>query len=188
MNKHNLTGIILAGGKSSRMGRDKGLIDYQGKPLIQYSIDVLKNICKKIFISSSNEKYHFLGYNVIPDEIEGIGPIGGIYSCLKKSKTSLNVVLSCDTPFITEELIFYILSFINGYDVIVPSGSGGVPEPLCGIYHKDIISRVEENINKGSYMMKELLEQVNCKIISIPEKTLKRTPDIFKNINYPRDF
>ena len=114
------TGIILAGGKSSRMGADKGLLELGGKPLITYAFQALSGLCTTILISSSSEAYHSFGYQVIEDVFPGIGPMGGIYSALGKSKTEKNLILSCDLPFASKELMSYILQNSDVHQVAVP--------------------------------------------------------------------
>jgi len=86
-NNNKITGIILAGGKSSRMGMDKGFCALNGKPMVQYAIDILEQTCDSIIICSNNSDYELFDLPVIPDIIKDIGPMGGIYSGLKNSKT-----------------------------------------------------------------------------------------------------
>jgi molybdenum cofactor guanylyltransferase len=81
-----ITGIILAGGQSSRMGTDKAMLQIDGKTLMERAIEICKPICHEILISSNNPKHENFGFTVIPDEIKNCGPMGGIYSCLKNLK------------------------------------------------------------------------------------------------------
>jgi molybdopterin-guanine dinucleotide biosynthesis protein A len=83
ISKTDYTGIVLAGGKSSRVTGNKSLLLYQGKPLIQHAVDILSKVCDKVIISSNNNEYDFTGYEVWPDEISIQAPMVGIYSCLK---------------------------------------------------------------------------------------------------------
>ena len=105
-----LTGIILSGGKSSRLGKENGVCLLQGKPLIEYSFDLLKNFCDSIIISSSSNDYEYLGCQIVKDEIQGIGPAGGIFSCLRASGNDENFIMSCDMPMLTDDLIRFLLS------------------------------------------------------------------------------
>ena len=136
MQKIGLTGIILAGGKSRRMGQEKGLIELNGKFLIQYAIDVLQPICDTILISTNSHSYDFLPYQKVADEFPNSGPMGGIYSCLKASTTIQNLVLSCDMPFIQSELLSDLIKNAEGYDVVVPWHGGQKFEPMCAYYHQ----------------------------------------------------
>jgi len=83
MNNSGITGIILAGGKSSRMGKDKGWVLFRKKPLIDYAVELLGGICQSIVISANNSAYDKLGLPVYHDIIPDSGPMGGIYTCLK---------------------------------------------------------------------------------------------------------
>ena len=99
--KNDITAIILAGGKSKRMGFDKSLIEFKGKPIIQIIFDLLKTIFKNIIIISNEpEKYFFLNTQIHQDYFVGKGPLSCIHSGLMNSKTLKNFIISCDLPFI----------------------------------------------------------------------------------------
>src|ERR1041385_1796721 len=100
-----MTGFILAGGKSSRMKEDKGLMLLNRKAIVQYVIDALKPAVKEVIIISNNEVYKQFGYQVIPDLVNDAGPMGGIFTGLSRSNTLYNFFASCDMPFITSEVI-----------------------------------------------------------------------------------
>ena len=97
--------IILAGGNSSRMGSDKGLVLLNGKPMIQYCIDTLESLNLPIIIVSNNKEYEKFGFPVYADVIPEKGPLGGIYTGLYYSKKDKNIVISCDTPFVSPRLL-----------------------------------------------------------------------------------
>src|ERR1035437_7677768 len=99
--KNNLNGYILAGGKSSRMGTDKGLLVFNKKTIIQHVIAQLKPVVKEVIIVSNNRDYEKFGVKVIADIIKNIGPAGGIHAALSHSNTNHNFIVSCDMPFIT---------------------------------------------------------------------------------------
>ncbi|NNJ91991.1 MAG: molybdenum cofactor guanylyltransferase [Gammaproteobacteria bacterium] len=103
----DITVLILCGGGSRRMGgEDKGLIDFNGKPMILHSIEELSRQFPEIFISANNniDQYQSLGHQVIQDSIDDAGPLGGIYSALQKSDKSLLLITTCDTPLIDIEI------------------------------------------------------------------------------------
>jgi len=130
-----LSGIILAGGKSRRMGTEKGLIKFHNKALIEYAIDALKPLCNEILISSNTDSFNYPGFRVVKDDIKDIGPMAGIYSCLKRSNSEHNFLLSCDMPFITPAIVRAILNDSKGM-VSVPWHGGLHYEPMCGYYNK----------------------------------------------------
>lgn len=177
-----ITGVVMAGGKSSRMGSDKGLVEFGGKPLVQYAIDSLKSVCDNVLISTHNPVYSQFGLPLIADEIPDCGPIGGIYSALKASTTDQILVLACDMPFVTSETLLKLIAQNKGFECIVPR-VGGKLEPLCSIYFKSLIGVVERNIKNGKFALNQLIMKANYCLIDFDEKV----PD-FKNFNTLDDF
>ncbi|NOY95228.1 MAG: molybdenum cofactor guanylyltransferase [Chlorobi bacterium] len=92
------------------MGADKALIRFRGETLIQHVINLLQPVCKSILVSSNNQGYGKFGSPVVPDEILNCGPLGGIYSALKRSTTDWNFVISVDCPFVTKEFVHFLSS------------------------------------------------------------------------------
>jgi molybdenum cofactor guanylyltransferase len=161
--RNDITVIILSGGKSSRMGTDKGLLDLNGKPMIQHVLDVAKKITDNIIVSSNQDEYLDFGSPVVKDEVTDVGPMGGIYSCLSRCKTSKNLVLTCDSPLVTEELLTKLID--NGgdeLDVVYYAHEANV-YPLTAIYDKRILPNLKMMIDEGNFRMKALFENVNCK-------------------------
>ena len=115
-----IQGIVLAGGKSSRMGQEKGLVKFRGKPLVEYAVEALSGICDSVVISTANPGYAYMGLTLIEDEIPDCGPLGGIYSCMKQEKADLFLVLSCDLPFVTPDLLSHLVEQYLGWDAVVP--------------------------------------------------------------------
>ena len=103
--KKDITGIILAGGKSTRMGTDKGFLLLNNKPFVQYSIDALQPLVSEIIIVSDNPDYDRFGLKRINDTIKDAGPVAGICSGLEASSTAYNLILSCDIPLITSKIL-----------------------------------------------------------------------------------
>lgn len=175
-----VTGIILAGGKSTRMGTDKGVVEINGKKIIQYVIDVLKEVTDEIIIVANNDNYNDLGYKVYHDIVKDCGPIGGIYSGLFYSKTETNIVLSCDTPLITKKVLESLLSHWEENELVV-SRENGFIHPLCALYKKCNILKIKKNIDNGNYKLKELTEDFKTKFVDFNDG------DIFSNLNSRKD-
>lgn len=178
-----ITGIILAGGKSSRMGTDKGLQLLSGKPMISYGIELLSPFCKEILISSSSDGYHSFGCKVVADVHPGIGPMGGIYSALIQSKTSFSFVLSCDLPFVSKELVSFIIRNSEGFKVAVPWFGSQHYEPLCGMYHSEVVADIERFIRKGNYKLPDMFAEVPVNKLSMNEKLSFYSENLFMNVN-----
>ncbi len=182
-----VTGIILAGGKSSRMGAEKGLQKLCGKPLINYAIEALSGLCNTIIISSSSEDYHSLGYKVVADVIPGIGPMGGIYSALKHSETEENLVLSCDLPFVSTKLMSFILENSEGYKVAVPWLGYKHYEPLCGFYNLSILEQISTFIENNNYKLPDLFDEISINKLIVNNKLGFYNDRLFLNVNSKHD-
>lgn len=186
MKKSEITGIILSGGKGSRLGTEKGLAVYGGKPLVSYSIAALEPLCGEILLSANNELESYLqfGLKIVEDEVKGVGPMGGILACLKRSKTSYNLVLSCDIPFVETALLSYLLSQIENYQVVVPVHGNNLLEPLCGFYNTNVISCLEESVHSGDYKLMDFLRLIKLKTIVIDNRLPFFNDQLFYNINF----
>ena len=180
-----ITGIILAGGKSSRMGTDKALIKMGDKNLLETAIEICKPVCKSIIISSNNPEHGKYGYPVIHDEIKDCGPLGGIYSCLKQSATGWNFIISVDSPFVTSEFIQFLSTQSKNYDVVVPVHLNG-KEPLIALYNKKCLPIIEKQIEFQQFKMHHLLTLLKPLYFDASE-WVKKTPHLFKNLNSPED-
>ena len=187
MEKLDITGIVLAGGKSSRMGTDKSLMILNGKTLIQQAIDILHPLCGKVVISSNDNKFDFTGCEVWPDEYPIQAPLIGIYSCLKRSSTDINLVLSCDMPNVNVELLSFMLNNLNSYETVVPEHNN-LLEPLCGIYRKSVLPVLEDTIKNSNYKLMELLKKTSALYLEIKPEHTFYTKDLFVNINTKEDF
>ena len=185
MSDMKITGIILTGGKSSRMGRDKALMLYEGKSLLQRAVDFCSAFCDEVLISSGNKEHQIEGILRIDDEIENCGPIGGIYSCLKRSSNDWNFVLSVDAPFVQKDFVEYLKGETHSFDAVVPLHNGK-KEPLIAFYHKRVLPEIKARIETGNYKLHFLLQQINTNFVE-SEEWLKKYPGLFRNLNYPED-
>ena len=182
MNQHR-NGYILAGGKSSRMGTDKGLLMLNDKMIVEYVIDNLKPCVDQIFIVTSNEQYEQFSFPLVPDLMMGKGPAVGIFSALEHSTVNQNFVISCDTPFVDSTLILRILSLAKDYEICIPE-SNGFWEPLVGVYSKSICEKWKQSMVAGEFKLQTLIEKFNYKLLSA-EKDLSANEHAFLNINSP---
>lgn len=176
------TGIILAGGKSLRMGQDKGLVLLNERPLIAYTIEALKPLVSEILIVANSRGYEGFGHRVIPDIIPDSGPLGGILTGLTHSNSEWNVVLSCDTPFVSTMLFEHLLSNTNGHQAVLPRHEGEL-EPLAGLYHKSCLEPIEELISTRQLKMRRAVQQLNLKEVLIDGHNSFYEDRLFQNIN-----
>jgi molybdopterin-guanine dinucleotide biosynthesis protein A len=186
-NKLKITGILLAGGMSRRMGSEKGTLRIGSSLLFQYPLGVLEGLCDEILVSTCEGSVLRVDHQKVCDEVKGIGPLGGIYSCLKQSTNELNLVLSYDMPLVNESLFRFLISEVDDYDIVLPCMQGERPEPLCGIYRKHITAAMEEMISKKDFAVNHLLTRCDSKIVPISKEMECWLPDLFLNINSKED-
>lgn len=136
IDKKDITGIILAGGKGSRMDKDKGFIELNGKPFITYSISAIKPLASRILIVSNNPDYDQFNFIRVEDIIKESGPLAGIYSGLMSSNTEYNLVLSCDIPLIKTDVLEKLIAAQDGNSDIIQIESIGKPMPLITLYNR----------------------------------------------------
>jgi molybdopterin-guanine dinucleotide biosynthesis protein A len=163
---NNITGIILAGGQSKRMGSEKGLVLLHGKPLISYAIGILSGFCDTVLISSNSDAYDDLGLKVVPDLLANKGPMGGVYSCLKEVKTSFAFVLSVDMPLVDRQIIDRLLAEKDEYQVVLPCLQGFV-QPVCACYKHEILPLLETELIAERLKLKGFIETLHYKAIDI---------------------
>jgi molybdopterin-guanine dinucleotide biosynthesis protein A len=166
----DITGIILAGGKSSRMGSEKGLILLHDKPFIQHSIEALQPLVNEIIIVSSNSDYDTFGVKRVEDMIPDSGPVAGLHAGLTHSTTKENLVISCDVPLLTTSLLKKLLSHTKeDYDIIQFEAEGKTI-PLIALYKKHCANKCEELLIHGERRLRKLVMTLKTKTISVIEK------------------
>jgi len=186
-----LTAIILAGGKSSRIGsgQDKAILKLNGKRLIDIVISKLKHIVgDNIIIVGPTEKYPSYK-QVVPDLFNQKGLLVGLYSGLKTSVSQYNLVVGCDMPFLKVELLQYMRDKIDSNDIIIPRYAKSYVEPLCAIYSKVCLEVMKRNIKVGILSVRKIFPYLKVKYIE--EKEIKKVdPELnsFFNVNYKEDF
>ncbi|MFB0535814.1 MAG: molybdenum cofactor guanylyltransferase, partial [Anaerolineae bacterium] len=125
-----VSGIVLAGGQSSRLGMDKSFVNVNGQSLIEQIVAKLVRLSDDVIIvANSPEKYHHLEVRVVGDIYPGKGALGGIYSGLRAAANTHSLVVACDMPFLDLNLLRYMILLARGHDVVIPR-VGGFPEPL----------------------------------------------------------
>src|SRR5690554_2437231 len=182
-----VTAIILAGGKSSRMGTDKGLVLLNRKPIIQHIIEaVQKTEINDILIISNNLAYKQFGLPVYSDIIKESGPLGGIYTGLVNSTTSRNMILSCDIPFINDEVMNVLLEDQSQSPITVLKYKDRI-HPLIGIFNTSIIPDLQAQISKNNLKVRELIQFKNATILDLETKILGIQSQVVANVNTKED-
>lgn len=145
----DVTGVILAGGKSTRMGEEKALLDLNGKPFIEIIFSRMQNVFKRVIVVTENSK-KFVSLNIFcyEDIIKNMGPLGGLFTALKVAETDFIFLTTCDMPLICEEVIETILK-VKSKDKIVVGRVGSDLLPLFGLYPKVVLFQLSEILQIG---------------------------------------
>lgn len=183
-----ITGVVLTGGKSSRMGTDKGLKLIDEKPMVQWLIDLLKPLCDEVVISANSIEYQKFGYTCVSDKVTDVGPIGGMFTVMNTFKSDYYFFVSCDIPKASSELGKRLLGQISNKEVVVPQHSGGKTEPLFGVYRFDVRNKLKKQIDRKNYKLMDLLHECNTYYYEVPDNLMQKEPNMFKNYNTPKDF
>jgi len=180
----DITGIILAGGKSSRFGSNKALAKFNDVPLIERVTGVLSSIFKKlIIITNSPLEYSYLKIPLYQDIVKGLGPVGGIYTGLDAIDNDWAFFCACDMPFINDSLVRHIAEVKNGYDAVVPKVDWKI-EPLHALYSKKCLPAIKKLIYDEEYQTIKSFNDINVKFIE--ETEIKRFDPLLKtflNVN-----
>lgn len=177
---------ILAGGKSSRMGTDKGLMPLKGKPLIERIIEQLSPVFERIIIVSNNEEYKKFGLEVIADLIKDIGPAGGIHAALHHLQAQSAFIISCDMPFITSASVSFMISRKIDSQITLPVVTQKI-QPLFGVYSKDCLPEWERLLEKKIIKLQEMVSHFSLSKIEIGKVNCVNGL-LFSNINDKEDF
>lgn len=187
-----LTLAIQSGGQSTRMGRDKGLVEFLGKPLIARVAERLASIADEILVTTNQlESYRFLGVPLYPDLKPGRGALGGLHTALASASHPLVAVVACDMPFASAKLLAHARDLLlNGEDdVIIPESSEGAYEPLHSVYRRDTcLPAVAQAIDSDQWKLLSWFPQVKVKIIT-PAEISRLDPSglAFWNVNTPEE-
>ena len=180
-----VSAILLAGGTSSRMGTDKRTILLEQKTLAEIARDKLESLSSDILISAGDDLPEFRGYRRIPDREAGEGPLGGIISCIPYCRHEQMIVLSCDMPLIPPSLLEELLQQFRT-PATLPVHRQQV-QPLCGIYHKDLLPHLDQQYKKGVRKLRDALEDTGTIHLSTERLSLPVKDHWFLNINRPED-
>jgi len=164
------TAIILAGGRSRRMGKDKSMLLINNKPIIEHIFEQIRPYFSQVLISSNEQKkYAFLGADVIPDKVPDQGPLMGILSCLEVSSHNLNFVVACDVPVINHDFIRKMMREAQMYDGVIPVKEKSKYEPLFGIYRKSMITPIRDTLKSDSRKIIDACSKCKIKYLEIDD-------------------
>lgn len=189
----DISGYILIGGTSSRMGRPKHLISFGGESLLERAVRELGQVCAPVAVIGSGVEpiegiRHIADDVSISDSVSG--PLVGLYTALSDSKTEWTAIVACDMPFVTAGLISFLAELADGsVDAVVPVQADGWPQPLCSLYKRSVCLPVSEKlVAEGRRGPRALLEHVRVRRVEFSElRQLTGSDSFFLNVNTPAD-
>ncbi|MFQ5649937.1 MAG: NTP transferase domain-containing protein [bacterium] len=185
MSSQDVSAAILAGGTSSRMGQNKALLFVDGKPMIARVVDSLREQFEQIVvISNQQQEYRFLNLPVYPDAVANFGPLAGIYTALQRSQTEHCLVVACDLPFLSRQLIRFLCENCAPYDVLAFESESGV-EPLCAVYKKKCLPVIKAQIELGEHKVSQFYDKVRTRIVRMEPGLVFYSRHAFLNVNTP---
>ena len=176
-----INGFVLAGGKSSRMGRDKAMLDWHGRTLIAHMVDLLE---------AAADHVQVVGRDLLPDRAPGRGPLSGIATALEISPTDANIIVAVDLPFLTKDFLLYFrarLEQSSGSRLLVCKM--GSDFPLCLGVRKTALAAVQDHLSSDDWSLHGWITDSGVEVIS--ERQLQSAgfePEIFRNLNTPEDY
>ena len=184
-----ITGAILAGGKSSRMGQNKALMSLGGHRLIDRVAHVLADIfAELLLVTNSPEIYADLGVPMVSDVFPEKGSLGGIYSAVYHASAPYCFVVACDMPFLQAAVIRYLVAHIADHDVVIPDVYGE-RQPLHAVYSKTCLAPIRQRLDANRLKIIGFLPDVRVRIVTTGEM-LPLDPELrtFQNLNTPAEF
>lgn len=172
-------GWVLAGGRSSRMGRDKALIEYRGRPLAVIAAEAIAAVCATVSLVGDPERYAHLGWPVLPDNFPGQGPLSGIEAALAATNAEWNLVVACDMPALDSAVLEGL--FALGAECAVPQSAGGQAEPLCAVYRKSCHADILEAMSRGVRKVTDAIPRAKIRYLQVADTRP------FANLNTPEE-
>ena len=183
-----VTGVILAGGKSTRYGTNKAFAEVQGVRLIERTIRVMGSVCPRLLlVTNTPAEYAYLHLPMVEDRIKGLGPLGGIYTGLEVIDDENGLFVACDMPFLRGDLLRHIVTLRGDFDAVVPRVNWMV-EPLHALYTKKCLPSIRRLIRSQELQTLKFFKNIRVRYIE-EEDIRKIDPDLksFFNINRPED-
>jgi molybdopterin-guanine dinucleotide biosynthesis protein A len=177
-------GFVLAGGRSSRMGQDKALLLFKGRPLIEHVAGEVRGAAGIVTLVGDPSRYTYLGYPVIEDILPTCGPLSGIHAALTHSTAEWNLVVACDMPEVTAEFLGLMLerAAAGNADAVLPAGPSGLPEPLCAAYNRRSLEAIAAALASGVRKVTDGLRGLNIDIWRVADARY------FHNLNTPQEW
>lgn len=187
-----ITGIILAGGKNLRLGRNKALEKIGGVTVIERVLSRLKPVVTQLVVVTADGKNHLIPIDsarFVADIYPGKGPLGGIFTGLSASRTKLNIAVACDMPFLNTALLKNMLELARGYDAVVPRTRESLFEPLHAVYSRICLPVIKSHLESEQLSIRAFLAEVKVRYIE-EDECRRYDPELlsFFNMNRQSDY
>ncbi len=184
-----ISGLVLAGGASQRMGRNKAFLELDGRPLIEIVVERMASVCAEVLIVAGDaQPYADLGVSVVEDRFRGVGVLGGLHAGLEAAAYDLTLVVGCDMPFLNPDLLRAFADWAEGFDVTLLR-QGEQVEPLHGAYRRTCLSAIETAIRARRRRIISFFPHVRVRYVT-PDDVIPFDPDLrsFRNLNTPQEW
>ena len=186
MPRTDITGFVLAGGRSRRMGRDKAQIPWEGGTLLSLAMSHMRQVVAETYVVGGTHSVD--GCGVLADNFSSRGPLAGIHSALQHSRTDWNLVLAIDLPLVSSALLEFIAESCDQGNDAVTVRLGGHFQPLCAAYHQRLLPEIESRLEAGELSIHRLLEVARTRIMDEEELLSAGFPgEMLLNVNTPED-
>jgi molybdopterin-guanine dinucleotide biosynthesis protein A len=196
-------GFVLVGGHSTRMGRDKALLEFHGSTFAGRIAECVRRVAGNVTLIGPPDRYRELGYTVIPDRVPGCGPLGGVYTALSSSHAEWNLIVACDMPLVTTEFFEALFTDVFGdaesgastVDCVIPELVQGGPElvacgpsqtpsldPLCAVYHRRCATAARRALDRKILKMHDFVSTLRLRKRPVTD------PALLRNINTPPEW
>jgi len=184
----DITGVILVGGRSRRMGQDKALMEFQGRPLFERILDVCREVCGTvILVGDRPERFNGYGLPVLPDLYPG-SALGGLYTGLRHAATPAIFAAACDLPFPSGAIMRHLISLRGDHDAVVPVTTQSL-EPLFAVYAKSCLEPMRLMLEAGNLRIYDLYPRIRTRYVDAAELApLDEEGTSLLNINTPVDY
>jgi molybdenum cofactor guanylyltransferase len=187
-------GYVLAGGGSTRFGRDKALVEIGGAPMLSRMRSLLRDVAKEVNVIAAPRKYLELGIASVGDRWEGQGPLAGIITALQTTAeiggAEWNLIIGCDMPFLTREWLTYLAerAQASGAEVVAPRSAQGL-EPLCACWRTSAAAKLQQAFEGGTRKITEAMKQLSMEVVDAADwKRFDTAGRLFWNLNTAADY
>lgn len=176
--------FILAGGLSRRMGEPKALLDVGGRPMLAHVADVAARVASSVtLVSDRSQEISFLGLPIIPDVHHAAGPLGGLHAALIAARTEAVLLVSCDLPFLTPQLLTGLIRRHGPWPATVPRTDR--LHPVCAVYQRSLADLAERSLRESRRSMLSFLESAGYEAVDVSSMEPPVDPMALTNVNDP---